>query len=173
MLDYAILALVFAAMTIGVPHTVSSLVGGSIGLALAHAFEAAYIARTIISPITSGLKKISDGVASLAKGSGADNRGEQTAIQRILAQHERQTSADRATSAVTKVLNPFDGQPPGYNYRGPNGASPSPMSPDRPPSPNNGSGSGGAALEYQPGRPGAYTRQIAIDVTENQNGSGT
>ena len=41
MLDYAALALVFAAMTVGIPHTVSSLVGGSIGLALAYAFEAA------------------------------------------------------------------------------------------------------------------------------------
>jgi hypothetical protein len=41
-----------------------------------------------------------------------------------------------------------------------------------PPSPNNGSGSGGAALEYQPGRPGNYTRDIATDVTELQNSNG-
>jgi hypothetical protein len=39
-----------------------------------------------------------------------------------------------------------------------------------PPSPNNGTG--GAALEYQPGRPGNYTRDIALDVTELQNGNG-
>src|SRR6266851_466936 len=121
MLDYAALALVFAAMTIGVPHTVASLVGGSIGLALTHAFEAAYIARTIINPITGGLKKISDGVASLAKSNGSDSRTEHAAIQTILAQHQRQTSADKAASAATTVLNPFDGQPPGYNYRPPNG----------------------------------------------------
>lgn len=56
MVDYAALALVFAAMTVGIPHNVSSLVGGSIRLALAHAFEAAYIAQTIVRPITSGLK---------------------------------------------------------------------------------------------------------------------
>ena len=49
MLDYAIGALVFAIMTVGIPQTVASLVGGSIGLALAHAFEAAYIAQTIVS----------------------------------------------------------------------------------------------------------------------------
>lgn len=36
MLDYAGLSVVFAIMTIGIPHTISSLVGGSIGLALAH-----------------------------------------------------------------------------------------------------------------------------------------
>jgi hypothetical protein len=171
MLNYAALALVFAAMTVGIPHTVSSLVGGSIGLALAHAFEAAYIARTIINPITGGLKKISDGVASLANGKEGDSRGEQ-AVQTILAQHQRQTSADNAASAATKVLNPFDGQPPGYNYRANNGDSPSTSGAALPLSPNDGSGSGGAALEYQPGRPGSYTRDIAVDVTGLQNGNG-
>jgi hypothetical protein len=40
-----------------------------------------------------------------------------------------------------------------------------------PPSPNNGSG-GAAALEYYAGRPGNYTRNIAVDVTELQNGNG-
>jgi type IV secretion system protein TrbL len=172
MLDYAGLAIVFAIMTIGIPHTVSSLVGGSIGLALAHAFEAAYIARTIINPITSGLKKISDGVANLAGTKESDGRGEQVAIQSILAQHQRQTSADKAASAATTVLNPFDGQTPGYNYRPPNGPAPSPNGPALPPSPNSGPGSGGAALEYQPGRPGNFTRDIAMDVTELQNGNG-
>jgi hypothetical protein len=86
MLDYAALALVFAAMTVGIPHTVSSLVGGSIGLALAHAFEAAYIARTIVSPITSGLKKIHDGISGFTKGksgTGADD-GVQSAMHDIL-----------------------------------------------------------------------------------------
>ncbi len=172
MLDYAGLALVFAIMTIGIPHTVASLVGGSIGLALAHAFEAAYIARTIINPITSGLKKISDGVANLAGAKGSDSRGDQAAIQSILAQHQRQTSADKAASAATTVLNPFDGQPPGYNYRPPDDPAPSPNGPALPPSPNSGPGSVGAALEYQPGRPGNYTRDIAVDVTELQNGNG-
>jgi hypothetical protein len=146
------------------------LVGGSIGLALAHAFEAAYIARTIINPITGGLKKISDGVASFAKSNGAESRSEQAAIQTILARHQRHTSADQAANAATKVLNPFDGQPPGYNYHGPSSSSPSPSGPPLPPSPNNGTG--GAALEYQPGRPGNYTRDIALDVTELQNGDG-
>ena len=93
-------------------------------------------------------------------------------MQTILAQHQRQTSADQAANAATKVLNPFDGQPPGYNYRPPNGASPSPSGPALPPPPNNGPGSGGAALEYQPGRPGQYTRDMAVDVTELQNGNG-
>lgn len=175
MLGYAALAAVFAAVTVAVPSMAADLVGGTVGLALAHAFEAAYTAQTIAritNPITAGLKKVSDGVANLGSGRGNGASGEQAAIQTIIAQHQRQTSADQAANAATKVLNPFDGQPPGYNYRGPNGAPPSPNGPALPPSPNNGSGSGGAALEYQPGRPGNYTRDIAVDVTELQNGNG-
>lgn len=172
MLDYAALALVFAAMTVGIPHTVASLVGGSIGLALAHAFEAAYITQTIVRPITSGLKKIHDGVSSLAKGNGSNTGASdmQGAMQDIMKQHQRQSSADAGATAATKVLNPFNGQPPGYNYRPP--GSSGPQSPQLPPSPNNGSGGGGAALEYQSGRPGQHTKDIAIDVTGIQNGNG-
>jgi type IV secretion system protein TrbL len=172
MLDYAGLAVVFAIMTIGIPHTVASLVGGSIGLALAHAFEAAYIARTITNPITSaitnGYKKVADKMTN--GGNGKEGSSAEQAMQSILSQHQRQTSADNAASAATKVLNPFDGRPPGYNYRPP--GSSGPQSPQLPPSPNNGSGGGGAALEYQPGRPGNYTRDIAVDVTGIQNGNG-
>jgi type IV secretion system protein TrbL len=175
MLAYAALAVVFAVVTVAVPSMAAELVGGTVGLALAHAFEAAYTAQTIariVNPITAGLKKVSDGVATLGSGKSNNGSGEQAAIHTILAQHQRQTSADRAADAATKVLNPFDGQPPGYNYRGPNGASPSPNGPALPPSPNDGSGSGGAALEYQPGRPSSYTRDIAVDVMELQNGNG-
>jgi hypothetical protein len=153
----------------------AELVGGMVGLALAHAFEAAYTAQTIariVNPITSGLKKVSDGIAGLGSGKGTGTASEQSAIQSVLAQHQRQTSADAAANAATKVLNPFDGQPPGYNYRGPNGAGSSPRGPALPPSPNDGSGSGGAALEYQPGKPGQHTKDIAVDVTGLQNGNG-
>jgi hypothetical protein len=171
MLNYTIGALVFAFMTVGIPHTVASLVGGSIGLALAHAFEATYLAQTIVRPITSGLKKIHDGISGLAKGSSGPGAGEgvQSAMQDILRQHQREKSADAGASAATKVLNPFNGQPPGYNYRPPDSSNP--RGPQLPPPPNNGSG-GGAALEYQPGKPGQYTRDIAVDVTGSQNGNG-
>ncbi len=174
MLGYAAFAAVFATVTVAVPSMAADLVGGTVGLALAHAFEAAYTAQTIariVNPITGAIKKVSD-VASLGSGNGNAASGEQAAIHTILAQHQRQTSADKAASAATTVLNPFDGQPPGYNYRGPNGGSPSPSGPALPPSPNSGPGSGGAALEYQPGRPGNYTRDIAVDVTELQKGNG-
>src|SRR5260370_15533922 len=131
----------------------AELVGGTVGLALAHAFEGAYTAQTIariVNPITAGLKKVSEGVANLGSDKSNNGSGEQAAIHTVLAQHQRQTSADRAANAATKVLHPFDGQPPADNYRGPNGASPSPHGPALPPSPNDGSGSSGAALQYQP-----------------------
>jgi type IV secretion system protein TrbL len=170
MLNYAALAIVFAVLSIGIPHTVASLVGGSIGLALAQAFEAAYIARTIVSPITSGLKKIHDGISGSAKGvsTGAGD-GVQSVTQDLLRQHQREKSTNPSASAATKVLNPFNGQPPGYNYRPPDGSNP--RGPRLPPPPNNGSG-GGASLEYHPGRPGQHTRDIAVDVTGIQNGNG-
>src|SRR5216684_7852125 len=146
MLDCAALAAVFAAVTVAVPSMAADLVGGTVGLALAHAFEAAYTAQTIariVNPITAGLKKVSE-VASLGSGKGNAASGEQAAIHSILAQHQRQTSADKAASAATTVLNPFDGQPPGYNYRPPNGPASSPNGLALPPSPNSGPGSGGA-----------------------------
>jgi len=123
-----------------------------------------------VSPITAGLKKVSDGVASLAKTSATDNRGEDAAALGTGLARLRPQSSDSAASAATTVLNPFNGQPPGYNNRGPNGASP--KGPALPPSPNGGSGNGGAALEYQAGRPGNYTRDIAVDITELQNTDG-
>jgi type IV secretion system protein TrbL len=176
MLYYAALAAVFAVVTVAVPSMAAELVGGTVGLALAHAFEAAYTAQTIariVNPITTGLKKVSEGIAGLGNGKGTGAGSDQSAIQSILAQHQRQSSAETAANAATKVLNPFDGQPPGYNYRGPNGAGSSPRGPALPPSPNDGSGSGGAALEYQPGKPGQHTKDIAVDVTERQNGNGS
>ncbi len=170
MLDYAGLAIVFAIMTIGIPHTVSNLVGGSIGLALAHAFEAAYITRTIVHPITSGLKKIHDGISGFAKSNTGANAsdGMQSAMQDTLRQHQRERSADAGASAATKVLNPFNGQLPGYNYRPPDSSGS--QGPKLPPPPSNGP-SGGASLEYHPGKPGQHTRDIAVDVTDIQNGN--
>jgi type IV secretion system protein TrbL len=128
MLDYAGLAIVFAIMTIGIPHTVSSLVGGSIGLAIAHAFETAYTAQTIariVNPITGGLKKVSEGVASLGRGTnGTSGDPVQAAMQNILERHQREKSIEAGRLAATTKLNPFDGHTPGYNVRRPDGTAP-------------------------------------------------
>lgn len=172
MLYYAALAAVFATVTVAVPSMAAELVGGTVGLALAHAFEAAYTAQTIariVTPITAGLKKVSEGVAGLANGKGNSANSEQSAVQSILRDHQRRTSAEAAASAATTVLNPFTGKPRPYS----GGASPSPSGPGLPPPPNNGPGGGGAAqLGYEPGRPGQHTKDIAVDVTELQNRNG-
>ena len=62
----------------------------------------------------------------------------QSATHDILRQHKREKSTDANASAATKVLNPFNGQSPGYNYRPPDGANP--RGPQLPPPPKNGSG---------------------------------
>jgi hypothetical protein len=85
-----------------------------------------------------------------------------SAAQSVVNQQQKQSAAETASDTSTKPLNPFDGQPPGYNYIG---------GPQLPP-PTNGPGSGGAALEFQLGRPGQHTKNIAVDITELQNGKG-
>jgi hypothetical protein len=55
MLTYAALAIIFMIITIAVPHMAAGIAGGTVGLALTHAFEAAYVAQTIVRPITSAL----------------------------------------------------------------------------------------------------------------------
>ena len=60
-----------------VPHMAASIAGGTIGLALSHAFEAALVAQTIIRPITSALQTGFNKVAQIGNGSGGTN-GEAT-----------------------------------------------------------------------------------------------
>ena len=67
MLNYAALAIVFMIVSIAVPHMAASIAGGTVGLALSHAFEAAFIARTVIRPITSALQTGFNKVAQIGK----------------------------------------------------------------------------------------------------------
>ncbi len=125
MLDYAALAVVFAVVTVAVPSMAADLVGGTVGLALAHAFEAAYTAQTIariVNPITASLKKMSEGVASIGGGAnGASGDPVQAAMQNILERHQREKSIEAGRLAATTKHNPFDGHTPGYNVRRPDG----------------------------------------------------
>src|SRR5712692_2165490 len=72
MLDYAAFAIVFMIVCIAVPHTAASIAGGTVGLALSHAFEAAFIAQTVIRPITSALQTGFSKVSQLGNGSAAN-----------------------------------------------------------------------------------------------------
>jgi hypothetical protein len=51
----------------------AGIAGGTVGLALAHAFEAAYIAQTIIRPITSALQTGFNKVAQIGNSSAGNN----------------------------------------------------------------------------------------------------
>jgi P-type conjugative transfer protein TrbL len=125
MLEFAALAVVFAVISVAVPGMAADLVGGTVGLALAHAFEAAYTAQTIariVNPIIASLKKVSEGVASLGRGTnGASGDPVQTAMQNVLERHQREKSIEAGRLAATTKLNPFDGHTPGYNVRRPDG----------------------------------------------------
>ncbi len=77
MLNYTAFSVVFMVVSIAVPHMAAGIAGGTIGLALSHAFEAAYVAQTIIRPITSALQTGFNKVAQIGSGS-AGNSGEGT-----------------------------------------------------------------------------------------------
>jgi hypothetical protein len=49
MLRYTAFAIVFMIVSIALPHMAASIAGGTIGLALSHAFESANVAQKIIS----------------------------------------------------------------------------------------------------------------------------
>ncbi len=71
MLTYAALSIIFMIVTVSVPHMAAGIAGGTIGLALSHAFEAAFIARTVIRPITSALQAGFNKVSQIGSGNGA------------------------------------------------------------------------------------------------------
>ena len=77
MLDVVAKSIVFAIVTIAVPHIAASIAGGTAGLALSHAFEAAYIAQTVVRPITSALQTGLNKVAQIGNAGIAGN-GEAT-----------------------------------------------------------------------------------------------
>jgi len=101
MLDYAALAIVFMIVSIAVPYTASSIAGGTVGLALSHAFEAAFIAQTVIRPITSALQTGFNKVAKLGN-SGVGSNSEATGWARA-------TDFGRQTQQLSN-LGPDSGQ---------------------------------------------------------------
>src|ERR1700687_3827498 len=77
MLNYTAFAVVFMIVSIAVPHMAAGMAGGTIGLVLSHAFEAAFIAQTVIRPITSALQTGFNKVAQLGN-TGAGTSSEAT-----------------------------------------------------------------------------------------------
>jgi type IV secretion system protein TrbL len=77
MLNYTAFSVVFMVVSIAVPHMAAGIAGGTVGLALSHAFEAAFIAQTVIRPITSALQTGFNKVSQLGN-AGAGNSSEAT-----------------------------------------------------------------------------------------------
>ena len=77
MLNYTAFSVVFMVVSIAVPHMAARIAGGTVGLALSHAFEAAFIAQTVIRPITSALQTGFNKVAQLGN-AGAGSSSEAT-----------------------------------------------------------------------------------------------
>src|SRR5271156_2895373 len=73
MLNYTAFSVVFMVVSIAVPHMAAGIAGGTIGLALSHAFEAAYVAQTIIRPITSALQTGFNKIAQIGNGSAGNS----------------------------------------------------------------------------------------------------
>jgi hypothetical protein len=69
MLNLVAMSIVFVIVTLAVPYTAASIVSGTVGLALSHAFEAAYVAQTVVRPITSALQTGLNKVAQIGNGS--------------------------------------------------------------------------------------------------------
>jgi type IV secretion system protein TrbL len=163
MANYAVIACVFAAMCIGIPRMAADLVGGPLGHALEDLAAAYFIGRSVLSPIGSTIRAPGGAIKGAASDlrSGIGGRGaSETGMQNFAAQVAAQARASNS-GQPTAPLNPFNGQPPGYNMR-------PPARPPIAPPPNSGSGGGGAQLMYIPGQPGAKTRAEAIDITKLQ-----
>src|SRR5271154_5633269 len=73
MLNYTAFSVVFMVVSIAVPHMAASIAGGTVGLALGHAFEAAFIAQTVIRPIPSALQTGFNKVAQLGNAAGSSS----------------------------------------------------------------------------------------------------
>jgi len=90
MLIYTAFAIVFMIVSIAVPYMAAGIASGTIGLALSHAFEAAFITQTVIRPITSALQNGFKIVGRLGRVASEKGR------RRSLAQHYRSNSGDTA-----------------------------------------------------------------------------
>jgi type IV secretion system protein TrbL len=169
MFNYLVMALFFALLCAGIPRMAASLIGGPLGHALEDLASVIYMSRIFTSPIGSAAQAAGGAAAGAARdfvnGVGRNGGVSESSMQNFAADMAAQARV-RGTTQSTQPLNPFNGQSPGYNMRPPSAPRP-PAGPGLPP--GSSSGSGGAALEYYPGRPGAKTKAEAVDITTLQN----
>jgi hypothetical protein len=108
MLNYAAGAIVFMIVSLAIPYTAASIAGGTIGLALNHAFEAAFIAQSVIRPITGALQTGFDKVAEIGSGSGGNATEAAGWVSAMTFGRETQKLGNLGTDAAQRVPAPKD-----------------------------------------------------------------
>ena len=108
MLNYAALAIVFMIVSVAVPQMAASIAGGTIGLALNHAFEAAFIAQSVIRPITSALQTGFNKVAQIGSSSGDKSAEGAGWVSAMTFGRETQKLGNLGPDAAQRVPAPKD-----------------------------------------------------------------
>jgi len=108
MLNYAALAIVFMIVSIAVPHMAAGIAGGTIGLALNHAFEAVFIAQSVIRPITSALQTGFNKVAQIGSSSGDKSAEGAGWVSAMTFGRETQKLGNLGPDAAQRVPAPTD-----------------------------------------------------------------
>ena len=142
---------------IGLPWILASMAGNGVHLGLENLASAKYLA-------SGGAKHLSNAITSLSHriSQMTQNSQQQSTLNQRMA----------AGAAAAATMNSSGASPGSPGPSGPPGSSGGwngrPAGPPIAPPPNSGSGNGGAALGYYPGRPGAQTRAEAVDITKLQ-----
>lgn len=101
MLNLVAMSVVFVIVTIAVPYTAAGIVSGTVGLALSHAFEAAYVAQTVVRPIATALQT---GFDKLRRASAEGDRFSDAALLTPMNIGQNQHQLGTAISATTTPL---------------------------------------------------------------------
>jgi hypothetical protein len=107
MLTYAAFSIVFMVVSIAVPHMAASIAGGTIGLALSHAFESAHIAQTVVRSISSALQAGFNKLAQVGGGKGADASDAPAHLREELAEDYRRMIYAETHEAVEQARRGF------------------------------------------------------------------
>lgn len=108
MLNYAAGAIGFMVVSVAVAYTAAGIAGGTIGLALSHAFEAAYIARTVIRPIASALRTGFNKVAQIGNSNPASSSEGTGWVNAMDFGRQTQRLGDLGTDGGQRVPAPKD-----------------------------------------------------------------
>jgi len=146
---------ILAVICVGIPFIAGSLVNHGVNMTLEHLASAKYLAAGIARPIVQGMNAAAMHIRQSMRSTSS------TTLQQRMAAGAAAAARISPSMQATTPLHP----PPGNNMRPPTSPGPAPR-PALPP--GNGSGGGGAALEYYPGRPGQKTRAEAVDITKLQ-----